>query len=148
MDQAALMASTTTAKTMADGTLRVTVDFLPKDAKQAFALFGSPGTDVALALLTKSAAVAATAPQAVESKAPIGPLCKLAVQFCSDIAFQQWFDTSGYPCDSEDDAKAHMLSICGITSRRELDTNSYAASIFHDLIRKPFMTWRDATRLF
>ncbi len=54
---AAVSGSTTTVKTMADGTLRVSVDVEPRHAQAAFAMFGAPGTPVALARLTPKAAV-------------------------------------------------------------------------------------------
>ncbi|MEY9435543.1 hypothetical protein [Bradyrhizobium elkanii] len=54
---AAVSGSTTTVKTMADGTLRVSVDIEPRHAQAAFAMFGAPGTAVALARLTPKAAV-------------------------------------------------------------------------------------------
>ena len=41
--------------TLADGTLRVTVDIEPRDAQAAFRLFGTPGTAVALAALNSQA---------------------------------------------------------------------------------------------
>lgn len=47
---AAIMATTGQVKTMADGTLRITVEVPPGvDAKTAFSLFGFPGTPIALA---------------------------------------------------------------------------------------------------
>lgn len=55
---AAVSGSTTTIKTLADGTLRVSIDIEPRDAQSAFAMFGSPGTSVALARITPEAAVA------------------------------------------------------------------------------------------
>lgn len=54
---AVVAGSTTTVKTMADGTLRVSVDVEPRHAQAAFAMFGAPGTPVALARLTAAAAV-------------------------------------------------------------------------------------------
>lgn len=55
---AAVVGSTTTVKTMADGTLRVSVDIEPRHAQAAFSMFGAPGTPVAIARLTQEAAVA------------------------------------------------------------------------------------------
>lgn len=57
-DVVAVSGSTTTIKTMADGTLRVSIDIEPRHAQAAFTLFGAPGTPVALARLTPEAAVA------------------------------------------------------------------------------------------
>ncbi len=53
----AIMGSTSSLKTMADGSLRIAIDVSPKDSKPAFALFGSPGTAVALAVIKNEVAV-------------------------------------------------------------------------------------------
>jgi hypothetical protein len=50
----AIQGATARISTLADGTLRLTVDIEPRDAQAAFRLFGSPGTAVALAALTTS----------------------------------------------------------------------------------------------
>lgn len=48
---AVIMGSTVNCKTMADDTLRITFDISPKEAKQAFSLFGQRGKFAAIALL-------------------------------------------------------------------------------------------------
>jgi hypothetical protein len=53
----AVMGASTTVKTMADGSLLIAIDIEPRHAQAAFALFGSPGTPVALARITNAAAV-------------------------------------------------------------------------------------------
>lgn len=55
-DITAIMGASTTVRTMADGSLRLAIDIEPRHAQQAFALFGSPGTPVALARITNEAA--------------------------------------------------------------------------------------------
>lgn len=56
-DQPSVVAgSTTTVKTLADGTLRISVDIEPRHAQAAFTMFGSPGTPVAVARLVPEAA--------------------------------------------------------------------------------------------
>lgn len=57
MDKAAIMATTGQVKTMGDGSLRISIEIMPAQAKAAFALFGAPGTPVALACITQAAAV-------------------------------------------------------------------------------------------
>jgi len=47
-------AASVNVKTLADGTLRVSMDVEPRHAQAAFALFGAPGTPMALAALKKS----------------------------------------------------------------------------------------------
>ena len=56
-DLSAVLGATTTMKTLADGTFRISVDVEPRFAQQAFALFGAPGTPIALARITNEAAV-------------------------------------------------------------------------------------------
>jgi hypothetical protein len=34
-----------------------------------------------------------------------------------------------------------VRDVCGVTSRRELDTNPTAGRSFHKLIREPFQAW-------
>lgn len=51
METTVIEGATARVSTLADGTLRVTVDVEPRDAQNAFLLFGVPGTAVALAAL-------------------------------------------------------------------------------------------------
>lgn len=55
MSDAAILITTRTVKTLADGTLRLAVDIEPSEAGKAFELFGSPGTPAAIARLTEEA---------------------------------------------------------------------------------------------
>jgi hypothetical protein len=58
-NDAAMIQATTApsgAKTLADGTLRITVEIPPGDANNAFALFGRPGVTVVLARLSDAVA--------------------------------------------------------------------------------------------
>ena len=73
-------------------------------------------------------------------KEPIGPLCKLAVQWCKDPEFAHWW-LNTYPEAweaSSRDARQLILDVCGIKSRRELDTNHEAARRFDVTFRIPF----------
>jgi hypothetical protein len=53
-----LQGSSAGVKDLADGSLRITIEFDPRFAKDAFALFGARGTPVALAALTQQATIA------------------------------------------------------------------------------------------
>ncbi|MDH3376152.1 MAG: hypothetical protein OEQ39_04180 [Gammaproteobacteria bacterium] len=75
---AAFLGSSSSAKTMADGTLRITIDLSPADAIGAFTAFGKPGSAVAIARITDKAAVEAERPTRV--KGPFGELAKKLVQ--------------------------------------------------------------------
>lgn len=141
-----LEASTVAVKTMADGTLRLTVDFPPTSAQAAFRLFGSPGTPMAAARIK-------TAPelQRDEAKPKGGSLARLAGMWCQLPEFQRFIGgvygkhmggkTDVLPEDVGGDAafaRHCILVLCNIESRAELDHKPDAAAKFHELIRKPF----------
>lgn len=91
------------------------------------------------------------------ARSAIGPLCALAVQWCKSREFFDWlapvFDRfQGGSAESALDisrasatagsrdafCRVAVLAMCGIDSRKELDTNPEAAEKFHRLIRGPF----------
>lgn len=126
----ALEASTVRLQTMADGTLRLVVDFEPTQAQAAFRLFGAPGTPVALARIKTKA-------EQSQSKQPKGgPLARLAGQWSQSEAFWQWAGV-----DDSDTAAQYIRATCGVESRAELDHNAEAADRFHVLIREPFSAY-------
>jgi len=92
-------------------------------------------------------------PQPDKPKEPIGELCRLAVMWCKDEQFQRWVQLRGinrvvdgnnlphFFGSGEDEAKSFILEFCGIGSRKELDTNTAAATKFHMGIRNPYMEY-------
>lgn len=56
-EKAAFLGAVVRSQTMADSTLRITVDLSPGDAIAAFGSFGTPGSPVAVARITNQAAV-------------------------------------------------------------------------------------------
>lgn len=56
---AAVSGSTHTLRTRVDGSLSITIEIEPTHAQAAFAMFGTPGTPVALARITPEAALQA-----------------------------------------------------------------------------------------
>ena len=81
-------------------------------------------------------------------------LCIMACVFCRDGAFQTWavarcaeikLDVPGGPGPGmrERFAKALILNLADVTSRNDLDTDPDAAARFHDLVRKPFLAWKE-----
>lgn len=68
---AIIAGATVQAKTMADDTLRLTIDIEPRHAQAAFAAFGSRGTPIAIARLTKEAAVAETRREQAQAAPPV-----------------------------------------------------------------------------
>lgn len=134
-------AAAVSVKTMADNTLRLTVDIEPRHAKAAFALFGERGTAVALAAL-KAAPEPETQPEALKG----GELSKWAALRCQDPAFRAWLRNQGparQDWNTTDGAADTIRAICHITSRAELDHNKAAASIFNERIRN---AWQEHTR--
>lgn len=73
------MGTTSSSKTMADGTLRVTIDLNPGDAVGAFTAFGAPGSAVAVARLTDTVAVEANRP-GKPAKGPFGKYAQALVR--------------------------------------------------------------------
>jgi hypothetical protein len=76
-------------------------------------------------------------------------LCIMACVFCRDPLFWRWLEelaaAGGTPgIFDEPKAKDFILTICEIESRNELDTNARAAADFHQLVRAPFVAWKEA----
>lgn len=128
----ALAGASAGVKDMADGSLRITIEFEPKDAKAAFELFGSRGTPIAVAALKVGFAAVKDEPPA--EKVKVGPLCREAVGYCEMPEFHQWARASG-----KASARIEILERCGVLSRKELDTQPTAGQRFIEQIRIPFM---------
>lgn len=79
---------------------------------------------------------------APETRRPAGTrtqrLAQVAGTLCSNPAFQAWCGVA-----DPEEAAAWVRRICGIASRRELDTDPAAARIFHARVRRPFAASRD-----
>jgi len=73
-------------------------------------------------------------------------LCIMACVFCKDPQFRNWMQelAGDGMYVSEPAAKAFITSLCRVTSRTALDTDPAAATRFHDLIRLPFLAWKEA----
>lgn len=136
----AIEAASVRITTLADGTLRITADIEPRHAQAAFALFGSPGTPMALAAL-KVGHAAITSESAEEVKPKGGALAKLAGMWCADPHFIAWLTEVGdfaLPLTT-DDASEVVRVWCGVASRADLDHDARAADAFQTLIRGPYM---------
>jgi hypothetical protein len=122
---------------MADGSLRITLEFEPRFARDAYALFGSRGTPVAVAALKP----ASSKPEAPKG----GPLAQWVAMRCQEPDFQVWI-ANRYPTEwsyapgnsSEEVAAAVVRDVCGVDSRAELDSNPKAAARLHKQIREPY----------
>lgn len=124
----AIAAASAGVRDMADGSLRITLEFEPRHAKEAYALFGSRGTPVAVAALKEGYA-------AVKDEPPKGgPLAREAAEYCRNEQFQIWLC-----CESEGETAQHMYDTLQINTRAELDHDSVAADKFIQRYRAPFM---------
>lgn len=164
----AIECTTAGVKDMADGSLRITLEFEPRHAKDAFSLFGARGTSCAIVALTEEAAKQSAQAETIGSstwningdpdkylseKPKGGQLAKLAGMWCQDENFYNFIlpiydkylggDGSGcgdvdWPIVATEFSRHAILVLCDIESRAELDHNPEAAAKFHKLIREPF----------
>lgn len=132
-------ASSVTVKTMADNTLRLTVDIEPRFAKQAFALFGERGTAMALAALKVGAQ---PEPEPEPEKLKGGHLARQAGIWCDTPHFWGWLESIHHmPVVNSNQAADALREMLGIGSRAELDNNEAAAERFQTKVRAPFMKY-------
>jgi hypothetical protein len=74
-----------------------------------------------------------------------GPYCREACDLCRNLFFTSWVaEVAGLPAGSvsERDAREWILATCGVTSRKDLDSNPEAAELFISQVRVPFMKWQ------
>lgn len=116
---------------LADGTLRIKVDIEPRDVAKFHAMF--PSADMPIALAPLVADFEQHKPEPVE-RPKGGNLAKLAGQLCNNPEFQEMIGVH-----NAEDAANEIRSVCGITSRSELDHNAEAANLFHLEFRIPFV---------
>jgi len=141
----AIEASSGTYRSRVDGTIVLSVEIEPRNAAAALALFGMPGTPMAIAALQVGYAavgepIIKSYPEKDNSEKPKGgPLAKLAGIWCNDPEFWKWLETDpDNACHSAQGAAHCLYAICGIESRVELDNDPAAAERFHRLIRGPY----------
>lgn len=147
--------------TLADGSVRYTIEFGPTVAAEAAQLFGLPGVPVVLARLTQAAAQASAQAETIAGdKQKGGALSKLAGMWCREPEFYEFIrpiydrymggtgsGTGDIDCSSPELSVPHrlcrhaILVLCGISSRAELDHNARAARLFNEKVREPYMTY-------
>ena len=139
----AISATTAGMRDMADGTLRISFDIEPRHAQEAYSLFGSRGTSVAIAALNLQATVAIAQAEAVSPAPKVTGLALLAVQWCKQPMFWEFLNdhVALTTVLNEQDAKDLVCLECGIDSRKELNTNAVAAEIFERTLRQPCMIY-------
>jgi len=101
----AIPCSSVSMRTMADGTLRLSIDIEPVHAQDAFKLFAAPGTPAAIAALSngylsKNSENLNTSVERVHKTLEIkhekpkgGALARLAAMWCNDPNFWEWLET-------------------------------------------------------
>lgn len=143
----AIEASSGTYRSRVDGTIVLSVEIEPRNAAAALALFGMPGTPMAIAALQVGYAavgepIIKSYPEKDNSEKPKGgPLARLAGIWCNDPEFINWINKTyvhGEPLRGAEGAADCIRSICDIDSRAELDSNEHAAELFHSMIRGPY----------
>lgn len=156
----ALEAASAGVKDMADGSLRITIEFDPRFAKEAFALFGARGTPLAIAALQVGYASKSDTPPPNMApntgdvppnigKPKMGPLCTWVVQRCNEVEFLSWIapvyrafigdvDRSDFASGADFCRHAVMVLCECDESRKEIDTDAHKAALFHERIRGPF----------
>lgn len=143
-----IQATSRTVKTMADGTLRLTVDISPIHAQNAFTLFGMPDAPVVLARLTQEAAQTQAQNETIEEDKPKGGfLSQWLAKRCKEKSFWEFLDNyheakdwhGGVECEA--DAESVSKELLGITSKTEIDNDKDVEGSFHKLIRLPYASW-------
>ena len=140
-----ISASSAGVKDMADGSLRITFEFEPRHAADAFALFGPRGRSVAIAALVDGHG-AVTDEQSdmgnpiTQRNQRLGDLAWRAVQWCKEPEFRAWLRVHrDFANELTEDAASEVIkSWCNVGSRKDLDVNAEAAKRFHQLIRGPY----------
>jgi hypothetical protein len=137
--EAAIVGAAGTLRTMADGTVRLYIDYEPKDRKAVMDAFGAPGTPVATVRL-KDGYAAAPAP-ATNRYGELGPLCREAIDLCNNATFLEYIDSAGISWKkTSEGAKGFILAACCVGSRKELDADPTAGELFRKM-RKSFLDW-------
>jgi hypothetical protein len=81
--------------------------------------------------------------QPVEQHEPARHLSQTAAALCKDAMFHRFADERCFDTiHDEDSARCYILTGCGITSRRQLDSNKPAADYFRNHILIPFLEYK------
>lgn len=125
-------------KELVDGTIRIQIDIDPQYRAEFLTNFSQIDMPVAIAPLK------ADFEQGKQQESiKISGLTLLAVEWCKEPQFWQWINScfEFHVAEDELTAKDTILDMCGIESRKELNTNPKAAAIFQQEIRVPYMQW-------
>lgn len=127
-------ASSGTYRSRVDGTIVLSVEISPVHRAAALALFGMPGTPMALAALKAGYAMASDAPPEPKPKSP--KTAQDAALICKDGKFQAYAAAAWGYKETEAGAAELVRTFCSVPSRSELNTDEHAARHFMRLMAK------------
>jgi hypothetical protein len=143
----ALVAVSAGVKDMADGSLRITFEFDPRFAADAYALFGARGRNVAIAALKDGVPIPAQPePEKAELREHIGALGKWCVMRCGEADFRLWLNETFEAENAEKVETAHEAGdlikfLLNIGSRKEIDQTPELTEKFKAEILRPYQKW-------
>lgn len=149
----AISAITRTFKSMADGSLRFTIEVSPQDAKQAFDILGTPDVAIAIARLTQESTIEQAQKETIgEQKG--GFLSQWLAIRCTEQSFWDFIEheihelDGDHNCDIDSAGKCDVAvkELLQIQSKKELDNDPAAEQAFHQLIRLPYSKWLAGAR--
>ena len=143
----AIAAVSRNVKTLADGTLRLTIDIEPNNAQEAFKYFGMPDVPMAIARLTQEAAIEHAQTETI-NELKGGFLSQWLAIRCSEPEFWAFVKAKSFSSDISDAemCDAEVKLYLNIKSKKELDNNKLAEHRFHEMIRKPYTDWLSGKR--
>jgi hypothetical protein len=139
----AIEAVSVKANTMADDTLRLTIDIPPMYANQAFEMFGKRGVPIAIVRLTQEAAMQSAQQETIDADKPKGGFLSqwLALR-CKEPAFWEFIAKKSFgPVASENECNSTVKLFLEIESKSEIDNDKEAEARFHSMIRLPYAEW-------
>ena len=140
----AIAAVSRNVKTLADGTLRLTIDIEPNNAQEAFKYFGMPDVPMAIARLTQEASIEHAQTGTInEPKGGAGSQW-LAVR-CGEPVFWRFIEfavglNDGW-IESVEMCDAEVKLYLNIISKKEVDNNKLNEQRFREMIRNPYTDW-------
>lgn len=141
----AIEAVSRNVKTLADGTLRLSIDISPVYAKDAFTMFGMPDVPLAIVRLTQEAANHSAQQETINAdKHKGGALSQWLALRCKEPAFWEFVQkksSSPHSIQSESLCDFEVKLFLGIESKSELDNDKEAEARFHSMIRLPYAEW-------
>ncbi|MES2958498.1 MAG: hypothetical protein V4792_09930 [Pseudomonadota bacterium] len=145
-------ASSGTYRSRVDGTIVLSVEISPIHRAAALALFGMPGTPMALAALKAGYAMASDDQPAAPAPPPDdkpkgGERAKLCGIWCNTPDFRDWMRrhypaawrvNATHPAERENAASV-LRAVLAIESRAEIDNDPAIAGQFDAIVRRPYM---------